>query len=123
VHISFLTTLAAALVLSGCGLVAEAPATLAPIPAGPLGPILARPGGGGPPIECRDLPETRCLEPGAIQPQPGGLQFGDIQRVIVSCENAACTEEAGAFRIEVLLTNGTMQTLGRGGYGGAPQSR
>ncbi len=116
-------TLTAAVALSGCGLaeVASPPAALPPIPAGPLGPTFARLGGGGPLIECRNLPETRCLTPGTIQPQPGGIQLGDIERVIVSCETAACTEEAGPFRIDVLLRNGTMQTIGRGGYGGAPQ--
>ena len=118
--IRFLTSIAATVALSACG-IGQPPATLAPIPQGPLGPIFARPGGGGPPIECRALPETRCVEPGTIQPQPGGLQLAEIERVIVSCESASCTEEAGAFRIDVLLANRTMQTLARGGYGGAAQ--
>jgi hypothetical protein len=90
-----------------------------PVPAGPLGPVIAAPDG-GPPIECRGIPQDRCREVGTVRDGEGGVAQADIVRVIVTCEGAPCTLADGAFRIDILLKDGSTIEHGSGGYGSAP---
>lgn len=84
-----------------------------PIEPGPIGPVLARPG--EPPLECRRLPQDRCEGVGQVPATAGAI------RVVVSCEGAPCTAVDGAFRIDVLMADGSSQQVGRGVYGNAVQ--
>lgn len=87
-----------------------------PVSGEELGPIFAAPLG-GPPIECRGLTQDRCEGPGSIADGVAGVATRDVRRVIVSCEIEQCDEAGGAFRIDVVLRDGSTQEIGRGGYG------
>ena len=106
-----------ALVLTGCGIIlGEAGPELEPVPAGPLGPVVAPPGGDGPPIECRGIVRERCVEVGVLRDgMGGGIDLEAVERVIVSCIGR-CTPDAGEFRIDVLVGEHTSE-IARGGYG------
>jgi len=114
------------LAVAGCAISGGAPqAPRQPVAAGPIGPVIAAPDG-GPPIECRGLPQERCREVGALGGGQGGIAehgiaIDDIERVIVSCEGAPCTSTDGAFRIDILAEDGSTIEIGRGGYGAAVQ--
>jgi hypothetical protein len=118
--------LVVALAMMGCAISGGAPqAQREAVPAGPIGPVIAAPDG-GPPIECRRLPQERCREVGALGDGQGGIAehgiaMDDIERVIVSCEGAPCTSTDGAFRIDILMRDGATTEIGRGGYGAAVQ--
>jgi hypothetical protein len=88
-----------------------------PVPAGPLGPIVAAAGESQPAIECRGLAAERCLNAGSIEGMIAGIEVGDAERVIVSCEGDPCTTAGGAMRIDLLLEDGTTVEVARGGYG------
>jgi len=45
------------------------------------------------------------------------IASADVERLVVSCYGAPCTETGGAFRIDVVLGAGGSQEVGRGGYG------
>ena len=59
-----------------------------PVPAGPLGEIVADPAASGPPIECRNVARERCLSAGSIEGMIADIEVSDAERVIVSCEGA-----------------------------------
>ena len=101
----------------GCIGIGVRPATPAPVPAGPLGQILANPGSSGPPIECRGVASERCLSAGSIEGMVAGLDVSGAQRVIVSCEGEPCTPTGGAMRIDLLMNDGSTVEVARGGYG------
>jgi hypothetical protein len=121
-----LLVLVVALAMTGCAISGGAPqAQREAVPAGLIGPVIAAPDG-GPPIECRGLPQERCREVGALGDGQGGIESrgiakGDIERVIVSCEGTPCTHTDGAFRIDILMRDGATTEIGRGGYGAAVQ--
>jgi len=116
--------------VSGCGLTFQSrggPIERAPVSGEELGPVFDAPNG-GPPIECRGLAEGHCLSPGSIEDPTGGVMdpaahwttssaSADVRRVIVSCEIQRCDDAGGAFRIDVVLEDGSTQEIGRGGYG------
>jgi hypothetical protein len=105
-----------AILLTGCGVtVGEAPPALEPIAAGEVGPVFPRPGGNGPPIECRQLARDRCLRIGTIEDGTSGVDLVEVDRVIVSCIGR-CTPDGGEFRIDVVIDSET-RAVGRGGYG------
>lgn len=82
------------------------------VPAGPLGPMA--PGrAGGPPIECRGVPLEHCRNAVSDPGRP------DIVRMIVTC-TSTCTPAQGDYRIDALLANGRIESLGGGGYASAP---
>lgn len=119
-------TLAAILLIgliTGCGLVLNPqgrPPERPPVTGEILGPVFAAPNG-GPPIECRGLSRERCEGPGQIEAGAMDVALEDVERVIVSCESDPCDEAGGAFRIDVLLDNGSTQEIGAGGYGETEQ--
>lgn len=113
---SRLLLLIGSLLLVGCGLaIGEGPAELDRVPPGPIGPVIARPGGGGPPIECRQLAQETCGGVGSIEDGVAGVDLESVDRVIVSCIGR-CTPGGGEFRIDVLIDDSTRE-IGRGGYG------
>jgi hypothetical protein len=99
-------------VLPGCALVSVGDQ---PIRAEQVGPVFVRPGGDGPPIECRGLDRDHCVGPGSIEDRIPGVDFDEIERVIVSCLGR-CTSAGGEFPIDILV-NGRAQDIGRGAYG------
>jgi hypothetical protein len=104
-----------ALVLVGCGIVNLGEG--GEISADQLGPVFARPGEDGPPIECRGLDRDHCLSPGTINDTVPGFDFDEIHRVIVSCIGR-CSSESGEFQIDIVVDGGT-RSIGRGAYGGS----
>jgi hypothetical protein len=102
---------------SGCIGIGVRPGPPSPVPAGPLGQILANPGASGPPIECRGVASERCLSAGSIEGMIAGIDVSDAQRVIVSCEGEPCTPAGGAMRIDLLMNDGSTVEVARGGYG------
>ena len=44
------------------------------------------------------------------------IASADVERLVVSCNSAPCTESGGAFRIDVVLRAGGSQEVRRGGY-------
>jgi hypothetical protein len=84
---------------------------------GPIGAIVVPTDGQGPPIECRGLAQDRCLHAGSLEGGVGGVDLADVARVIVSCEGAPCTAAGGAMRLDLLLRDGTVVEVARGGYG------
>jgi len=101
--------------IAGCG--GPLAAERSPVPAGPLGPVVARADVVGPDIECRGVARDRCLRAGTIEGTVAGVPVSDIERVIVSCEGAPCTVAGGAMRLDVLLRDGSTVEVARGGYG------
>jgi hypothetical protein len=81
-----------------------------PVPAGPLGPVVAGQAG-GPPVECRAVPIDECRS-------MGGVDDPNVVRVIVTCMTV-CTRAKGDLRIDVLRPNGTTESMGQGSYAGA----
>lgn len=109
--------------VSGCGLGFDpqgGPAPRPPVSGEVLGPIFATPNG-GPPIECCGLTRDRCEGPGSIDDGVADVPLSEVVRVIVSCEIEECDANGGAFRIDVLLTDGSTREIGAGGYGEAQQ--
>lgn len=99
-----------ALTLSGCGLMRTAGDGQAPVPPGPLGPVL--PGqGGGAPVECRGVPIEQCQSFGNVG-EPNVLRW------IISCVTV-CTPLKGDVRIDVLRPNGAIESMGQGSYASA----
>jgi hypothetical protein len=107
----------AAVATGGCIGFGLRPEARAPVPAGPLGEIVADPVATGPPIECRGLARERCLSAGSVEGMIAGIEVSDAERVIVSCEGEPCTDMGGAMRIDLLLHDGTTVEVARGGYG------
>jgi len=103
--------------LGAAGCAGPLAAERSPVPAGPLGPVVARAEAVGPDIECRGIARDRCLAAGTIEDEIAGVAVTDIERVIVSCEGAPCTAAGGAMRLDVLLRDGSMVEVARGGYG------
>src|SRR5688500_11554423 len=107
----------AAGVVAGCIGFGLRPEARSPVPAGPLGEIVADPVATGPPIECRGLARERCLSAGSVEGRIAGIEVSDAERVIVSCEGDPCTSTGRAMRIDLLLRDGTTVEVARGGYG------
>ncbi len=107
----------AAFATAGCIGFALRPEPRSPVPAGPLGEIVADPVATGPPIECRGLTRERCMSAGSVEGMIAGIEVSDAERVIVSCEGDPCTATGGAMRIDLLLRDGTTVEVARGGYG------
>ncbi len=103
--------------VAGCIGFGLRPEPRSPVPAGPLGEIVADPVATGPPIECRGLARERCLSAGSVEGMIAGIEVSDAERVIVSCEGDPCTATGGAMRIDLLLRDGTTVEVARGGYG------
>jgi hypothetical protein len=98
-------TAAAVVVLGGCGLIPVQDG--APVPPGPLGPIVQAEGG-GPMVECRGVPVDQCR---------GFASSGeaDVVRYIITC-TSACTPDKGDVRIDILGRNGATRSAGNGSY-------
>lgn len=94
------------------------PRDLGAVPAEEQGPVLPRPDGDGPPIECRGVPRSTCERPGSIQDGDAGHDLASVERVIVSCIGV-CTPTAGEFRVDVVV-DGRTDEVARGGYGSTP---
>ncbi len=107
----------AASAISGCIGFALKPGERSPVPAGPIGQIVADPVASGPPIECRNVARERCLNAGSIEGMIADIEVSDAERVIVTCEGPPCTEAGGALRVDLLLRDGTTVEVARGGYG------
>ena len=101
---------AVAVGLAGCGLTRTVVNGDPPVPAGPLGPVVAGQAG-APPVECRGVPIDECQS-------MGGVDGPDVVRVIVTCMTV-CTRAKGDLRIDVLRPNGTTESMGQGSYAGA----
>ena len=112
-----IAALIAASAVGGCIGFSLRPAPRSPVPAGPLGEIVADPVASGPPIECRGVARERCLNAGSVEGMIAGIEVSDAERVIVSCEGDPCTGEGGAMRVDLLLLDGTTVEVARGGYG------
>ncbi len=112
-----LAAVLAAGAVGGCIGFAVKPGERTPVPAGPIGQIVADPNASGPPIECRNVARERCLSAGSIEGMIADIEVSDAERVIVSCEGAPCTEAGGAMRVDLLLHDGTTVEVARGGYG------
>jgi hypothetical protein len=108
-----LGSLVMAIVLVGCGIVDLGEGDQ--VSAEQLGPVFARPGGDGPPIECRGLDQEQCLRPGTIDVTAPWVDVDLIDRVIVSCVGQ-CSPESGEFRIDLVQDGGT-RNIGGGDYG------
>lgn len=102
---------------AGCIGFALRPEARSSVPPGPLGEIVADPVATGPPIECRGVTRERCLSAGSVEGMIAGIEVGDAERVIVSCEGEPCTAAGGAMRVDLLLRDGTTVEVARGGYG------
>ena len=101
-----------ALIGAGCALIPTQDS--APVPPGPLGPIVPAVGG-GPPIECRGVPLEQCRS-------FGNSGDADTVRYIITC-TTVCTPEKGDVRIDILGSDGTTRSNGNGAYasgGGVP---
>ncbi len=101
--------LVALLVLAAAGCGIERSVDERPVPPGPLVPPVPALDG-GPPIECRGVPQETCQSFGN-QDQP------NVVRVIVTCTEA-CTPTGGSVRIDVLRPNNTTEWVGNGTYSG-----
>jgi hypothetical protein len=106
-----------AVAIGGCIGIGVRPAARSPVPAGPLGQIVADGNASQPAIECRGLARERCLSAGSIEGMIAGIEVGDAERVIVSCEGDPCSAAGGAMRVDLLLRDGTTVEVARGGYG------
>jgi hypothetical protein len=107
--------------LCAAGCVGPLAAERSPVPAGPVGQVVARADALGPDIECRGIARDRCLAAGAIEDEIAGIPVTDIERVIVSCEGGPCTSAGGAMRLDVLLRDGSTVEVARGAYGDSRQ--
>jgi hypothetical protein len=115
ITVATLAVLAAqSLSLTGCGLMRTTGDGQAPVPAGPLGPVLQGQGGGAP-VECRGVPIEQCQSFGnAGEP--------NVVRWIITCVTV-CTPLKGDVRVDVLRPNGATESMGQGSYataGAAP---
>jgi len=96
--------------LAGCGMLfAPQQPQQAPIPPGPLAPILRAPSGAL--VECRGVPHEQCFS--FIDGQDPG-----VVRTIVTC-TSSCTAIEGDVRIDVLHPDGTVASAGAGSYASA----
>ena len=86
-----------------------------PIDPALLGPVVDDPGG-GPPTECRGVPEPQCVEGAAnVLSGPLGVPRGEVERVVVSCVGV-CNVREGEYRIDLVLVDRSTRELGGGGY-------
>jgi hypothetical protein len=92
-------------VLGACALVPVQ--DRAPVPPGPLGPIVQAEGG-GPAIECRGVPLEQCRGFGATGDP-------DVVRYIVTC-TSVCTPQKGDVRVDIVGSNGATRSAGSGAY-------
>jgi hypothetical protein len=99
-----------ALIVAACGFMPVGGA--APIPAGPVGPVVQNPNGGSP-IECRGIPIQQCQQSAGDPGRP------DVVRVIVTCTKM-CTPTEGEYRVDYVTANGRVEQAGGGGYASAP---
>jgi hypothetical protein len=102
----------AALMLAGCDVARTVVGEPNPIPAGPVGPVVANPNG-GPPVECRGIPIAECQQ----SAQNPGRQ--DVVRVIVTCTKV-CTPLEGEYRLDYVTAAGRVEQAGGGAYASAP---
>lgn len=105
--------LVVALLTAGCDVTRTIVDGGPPVPAGPIGPVVADPAG-GPPIECRGVPVQQCREMAGDR-----LGRNDVVRVIVTCTRV-CTATDGEVRIDLVMADGRVQPSGGGGYSTAP---
>ncbi len=112
-----LAALTITVLIGGCVALGVRTAERSPVPAGPLGRVVADPGATGPPIECRGIAQDRCMSAGSVEGMIAGIDVRDAERVIVSCEGDPCTATGGAMRIDLLMDDGTTVEVARGGYG------
>lgn len=106
-----------ALAVSAC--VGARPAALPAIDPSVSGRTLVSAVADGPPIECRELADDRCLGAGSIEGAIAGVPVGRIERVVVSCAVGTCTAAGGAMRVDLVLRDGSVVEVARGGYGAA----
>jgi hypothetical protein len=86
-----------------------------PIDPDPVGRIFRSPTG-GPPTECRGVPEEHCLESTAnFADDALGVPRAEVERFVVTCIGA-CTAREGEFRIDLVLIDGTTRSVGGGGW-------
>ena len=102
----------AALLITGCELTRTVVGGPPPIPAGPVGPVVANPNG-GPPVECRGIPKNECLQSAGNPGRP------DVIRVIVTCTKV-CTPTEGEYRLDYVMGDGRVEQAGGGAYASAP---
>jgi hypothetical protein len=107
--------LAFAVAVAGCGLLPDAAPPPVEVPVGPLGPIFEDPDG-GPPIECRGVPQDNCAIAGQLEDAVVDVPIRDVERVIVTCTTRVCGR-TGEYRIDALLRDGTIREIAGGGYG------
>ena len=87
------------------------------VDARPVGQVVVPTGGQGPAIECRGLTQERCRQAGSVEGWVGEIDVADVDRVIVSCEGDPCTALGGAMRVDLVLDDGKVVEIARGGYG------
>ena len=109
---SLLVIIAATVLIAGCELTRTVVGGPPPIPAGPVGPIVANPNG-GPPVECRAIPKNECLQ------SAGNPGRQDVVRVIVTCTKV-CTPTEGEYRLDYVTGDGRVEQAGGGAYASAP---
>jgi hypothetical protein len=105
--------------LAGCG-IGFAPVLPESQPINPavIGPVFPDPGG-GPELECRNVPREMCASAGLIEGPVGGVVVEDVSRVVVTCLTDSCdTKTGGEFRVDVVLKSGGTQEIARGVFGG-----
>jgi hypothetical protein len=104
---------ALAVVISGCSLVGAPVPVGAGVPPGPLAPVVPNPNG-GPPVECRAIPQRACL--GLVEPGTWPVD-ATVVRIIVTCV-ARCTETEGDVSIDVVDADNRVRNLGGSAYAG-----
>ena len=112
---SALLAVASSTLLAGCFVLLNGQgAERNPIDPQPAGPIIQR--AGGPPTECRGVPEQHCLENTAhFEDDALGVPRAEVERFVVSCIGA-CNAREGEFRIDIVLVDGSTRSVGGGGY-------
>ena len=103
--------------VAGCIGFGLRPEPRSPVPAGPLGEIVADPVATGPPIECRGVARERCLSAGSVEGMIAGIEVSDAERVIVSCEGDPCTAGGRRDADRSAPARRTTVEVARGGYG------